>query len=56
MDIKTRKDLSKSQKANSHVSGVAGMIFAILMIATVLGATLMAERVPIGWLELIRWD
>jgi len=49
MDIKTRKDLSKSQKANSHVSGVAGMIFAILMIATVLGAALMAEKVP-DWL------
>jgi len=49
MDIKTRKDLSKSQKANSHVSGVAGMIFAILMIATVLGATLMAEKGP-DWL------
>lgn len=49
MDIKTRKDLSKSQKANSHVSGVAGMIFAILMIATVLGAALMAEKGP-DWL------
>jgi len=49
MDIKTRKDLSKSQKANSHVSGVAGMIFAILMIATVLGAALMADKVP-DWL------
>ncbi|GJQ37712.1 MAG: hypothetical protein JETCAE02_01240 [Anaerolineaceae bacterium] len=49
MDIKTRKDLSKSQKANSHVSGVAGMIFAILMIATVLGAALMADKGP-DWL------
>lgn len=44
MAVKQTKDTMWSQKFDPHISGMAGLVFAILLIVTVLGALLMNER------------
>ena len=40
----------KNPKENMHISSVAGTVFAILLVAAVLGALLMDGRVPDAWI------
>ena len=42
----------KQGKEDPHISGVAGTIFAILMVVTVLGAVLMDGRIPAVWMGI----
>ena len=42
----------KQGKEDPHISGVAGTIFAILMVVTVLGAVLMDGRIPDVWMGI----
>ncbi len=49
MNTKTKKDSQKNQKVDSHISGIAGTIFAILLIAATLGAILMDGKAA-DWL------
>jgi regulator of protease activity HflC (stomatin/prohibitin superfamily) len=49
MNTKMKKDAQKIQKGDSHISGIAGTIFAILLIAATLGAILMDGKVA-DWL------
>lgn len=44
MAVKQTKETMWSQKFDPHISGMAGLVFAILLIVTVLGALLMNER------------
>lgn len=44
MATKQTKEVAKAQKFDPHISGIAGTIFGILLIATVLGAILMEGK------------
>lgn len=44
MAVKQTKETIWSQKFDPHISGMAGLVFAILLIVTVLGALLLNER------------
>ena len=53
MDAKFVKNMIQKNKAandNLHISGIAGAIYAVIMIAAVLGALLMDGRVSDGWI------
>jgi regulator of protease activity HflC (stomatin/prohibitin superfamily) len=53
MDAKFVKNTLQKNKAvndNLHISGVAGAIYAVIMIATVLGALLMDGKAADGWI------
>ncbi|MFZ5858608.1 MAG: slipin family protein [Chloroflexota bacterium] len=45
MATKHTKEITKTQKFDPHISGVAGMIFGTLLVVAVLGALLMDGRV-----------
>jgi regulator of protease activity HflC (stomatin/prohibitin superfamily) len=45
MNLKMKKEAQKGQKIDSHISGIAGTLFAILLIAATLGAILMDGKV-----------
>ena len=49
MATKLPKELTKTLKVDLHISGVAGMVFAIVLIAAVVGALLMDGKVA-DWL------
>jgi regulator of protease activity HflC (stomatin/prohibitin superfamily) len=49
MATKQQKEQNKSQKIDPHISGIAGFIFAIILIVAVLGAILMDGKVA-DWL------
>lgn len=44
--------LRKQGKDDQHISGIAGTIFGILIVLTVLGAVFMDDRVSDGWIGL----
>jgi regulator of protease activity HflC (stomatin/prohibitin superfamily) len=53
MDAKFVKNMIQKNKAaneNLHISGIAGFIYAIVMLAAVLGAIQMDGRVTDGWI------
>ena len=49
MNTKMKKDAQKNQKADSHISVIAGTLFAVLLIAATLGAILMDGKAA-DWL------
>ena len=49
MNTKMKKDAQKNQKADSHISGIAGTLFAVLLIVATLGAILMDGKAA-DWL------
>jgi len=50
--IKSVMERKKVQQAEQHISAIAGTIFGVLMVITVLGAAWMAGRVADAWLGL----
>ena len=50
--IKSVVERKKAQQAEQHISAIAGAIFGILMVITVLGAVLMDGRVADAWIGL----
>ena len=49
MATKLQKELTKTLKVDLHISGVAGMVFAVVLIAAGVGALLMDGKVG-DWL------
>jgi len=49
MATKLPKEIIKAQKIDQHISGVAGMVFAIILVAAVIGALLMDGKAA-DWL------
>lgn len=45
MATKQTKEITKSQKVDPHISGVAGAIFAVLLLVAIVGALLMDGKV-----------
>jgi len=52
MTSKTMKDKTAAPKNDPHIPGIAGAIFALFLIATVIGALLMDGRVADIWIGL----
>ncbi len=52
MAAKTTKEIMQVRKIDQHISGVAGTLFAVFLIAAVIGALLMDGRVPDMWIGL----
>src|SRR5215208_3558380 len=54
MESKFAKNFSQKKpgKADQHISGIAGTIFGVFLVATVLGVLLMADRVADIWIGL----
>jgi regulator of protease activity HflC (stomatin/prohibitin superfamily) len=52
MTAKTIKETTQVRKMDQHISGVAGMLFGVFLIAAVVGALLMDGRVPDMWIGL----
>jgi len=50
--IKSVVERKKAQQAEQHISAIAGAIFCILMVLTVLGAVLMDSRAADAWIGL----
>jgi regulator of protease activity HflC (stomatin/prohibitin superfamily) len=50
--IKSGIERKKAQQAEQHISAIAGAIFGVLMVITVLGAVLMDGRVADAWIGL----
>jgi len=50
--IKSVVERKKAQQAEQHISAIAGAIFGILMVLTVLGAVLMDSRAADAWIGL----
>ena len=50
--IKSVVERKKAQQAEQHISAIAGTVFGILMVITVLGAVLMDGRVADAWIGL----
>ncbi|MFZ5908930.1 MAG: slipin family protein [Chloroflexota bacterium] len=52
MATKSNKDTITVRKNDPHISGVAGMVFGVFLVAAVLGALWMDGRVADGWIGL----
>jgi regulator of protease activity HflC (stomatin/prohibitin superfamily) len=50
--IKSGIERKKAQQAEQHISAIAGAIFGVLMVITVLGVVLMDGRVADAWIGL----
>lgn len=52
MAVKTTKEAAPIRKTDQHISGVAGTLFGVFLVAAVVGALWMDGRVPDVWIGM----